>query len=312
MRALTGLFLLVISLVAIGAPADTIIRDGAISMSREEVEFMVRQWPEHLRQAAANDVGDRVELLNMGLAAKKMAADADEIASRLEGDPYWEYVFAVRNLQRRLVFNHFMDNLEVPDMSALAEERYQTEKDKYALVPEQRLSSHILIMCKPAVCDRKEKRPIAEKVLAELRAGGDFEALVKEYSDDPGSKKKGGKFDRWLRIGEPKVDPIFIGGVFGIEKVGGYSDVVETQFGFHIIRLDEIRESYYRTFEEVKPQIIASLEQEYKRLAAKEFEAEYRMSDQAKIDGEAMEEIFAPYRTQDPEVKVETEDANPE
>ncbi len=101
----------------------------------------------------------------------------------------------------------------------------------------------------------------------------------------------------WMHAGQPNIAPPYLEGLFGIEEIGGYSDVVETQFGLHIIRLDEIKESYYLSFEEVREEIIASLEAEYKELAAKEFQARYILSDEVRIDGPAMEEIFAPYKS---------------
>ncbi len=80
-------------------------------------------------------------------------------------------------------------------MTALAAERYQTEKDKYALVPEERYSSHILLLCEPGVCDRDARRVEAQKILDELKAGADFRELAGKYSEDPGSKDEGGQFD---------------------------------------------------------------------------------------------------------------------
>jgi parvulin-like peptidyl-prolyl isomerase len=186
-------------------------------------------------------------------------------------------------------------------MSALAEERYLTQKDTYATIPEERLSSHILVKCAPPDCKRRDKKPEVEAILAELQSGAVFEDLVVKYSEDPGSKDKGGKFDRWLKRGTfSNVSPQYHEAVFKIEKVGDYSPVTESGFGFHIIRLDEIREKRYKPFEEVEAAITADLVKEYKKLAAKDFDAKYQLSSQAVMDEEALDQLFSQYKTADP------------
>jgi peptidyl-prolyl cis-trans isomerase C len=120
--------------------AQTIIEDQGTGLSREEVEFIVKHWPDQMQQAAADDAGDRIELLNIALATKKMASEAESLRSTADPDLYWQHKFAIRNTQREFVFTQYMRSLQVPDMTQLAAERYVTEKDKYALVPEERLS----------------------------------------------------------------------------------------------------------------------------------------------------------------------------
>ena len=85
--------------------------------------------------------------------------------------------------------------------------------------------------------DPKQTKAKAEEVLAKLRAGGDFAALAKEVSADPSNKDKGGDLG-WFGRGM-MVKP-FEEAAFAL-KPGELSGVVETQFGYHIIKLDERR-----------------------------------------------------------------------
>ncbi len=287
-----------ISFVALNAAARDVVEDQGVGLSSEELAFIVKSWGPDMQQAAANDAGDRIELLNMALASKKLAAMAPD-APPQEGDDeaYWRLQFAIRNAQSKYVVQQYLASLEIPDMTALAEERYETQKNKYALVPEQRLSSHILLLCAPGNCDRETRRIEAQQILEELQAGADFGELATRYSEDPGSKGQQGRFDRWLTMAETQVAPQYLGAVFEIEKVGAHSGIVDSRFGLHIVQLDDIKPAHYKPFAEVQDQIIATLRKEYIDLAAKEFDAGFRFSDETYIDTEAVEAILAPYQT---------------
>jgi len=83
--------------------------------------------------------------------------------------------------------------------------------------------------------DTKQARTKAEDVLKRARAGEDFSKLAQEFSGDPGSKDKGGDLG-WF--GRGQMDPTFENAAFALQP-GQISDVIETQFGYHIIKLDE-------------------------------------------------------------------------
>lgn len=292
-----ALLMCCVSLAAV-ADARDVVKDEGVGLSREELEYIVKSWSPDMQQAAANDMGDRIELLNMAMASKKLAAMAPAAPpEKGDSEAYWRLQFSIRNARSKYVVQQYLATLDIPDMSELAAERYETQKDKYALVPETRLASHILLLCAPGSCDRDARRVEAEQILAELEAGADFGELAARYSEDKASKDKGGRFDRWVKLGEAQVDPHFVAGMFEIEKVGDHSGIVDTRFGLHIIQLDGIEEAHYRPYAEVKDQIIATLRKDYVDLAAKEFDAGFRFTEDTYIDTGAVEEILAPYKT---------------
>jgi peptidyl-prolyl cis-trans isomerase C len=294
------LITLIIWMMSTTLHAQVVIEDQGVSMTLEEMKQVIERWSPEMRSSAANDLGDRMELLNIAMVNKKIAVEADKMTPESDPSAYWKYYFNLQKMRAKFVYDQYMADLQVPDMSALAEERYQTEKDKYALVKEQRQSSHILFYAPPGF-DRTAYRAQAAELLPELRAGANFEEMVAAHSTDPGTKDTGGKMERWMTYGENGITPHYTGALFDVEEVGGYSEVFETEFGVHIVRLDGIRESYYLPFEEVREQIIQSLESEYRALAAKEFMAGFRFGDDLRVDGELMEGIFSQYKTADME-----------
>jgi len=109
----------------------------------------------------------------------------------------------------------------------------------------------------PKAPSKEEARKKAEEVLAKVRKGEDFAALVKQYSDDPGSKDKGGEytFSHGQMVAE------FEKAAFDL-KPGEISNLVETQFGFHIIKLEERHPGAGASDPKVRQQIVNKLKRD--------------------------------------------------
>ncbi|WP_346992853.1 SurA N-terminal domain-containing protein [Alteromonas gracilis] len=114
---------------------------------------------------------------------------------------------------------------------------------------EERRVSHILI---EAGDDADAARQKAQSLKAELDNGADFAALAEANSDDTFSAENGGDLDF---ITPEMMDPAFDEAAFGLESVGDISDVVETDFGFHIVKLTDLREAQVKAFDEVASEI---------------------------------------------------------
>ena len=146
---------------------------------------------------------------------------------------------------------------------------YQKNPDKF-LQGERVRASHILISV-PRNADAAAKQAAktkAEGVLKEVKAGKDFGALAKQYSEDPGSAQNGGDLNFF---GRGQMVPEFDQTVFAMTAPGQTSELVETQFGYHIIRLTEKQPSHTVALDEVKPQIQQYLENQARQDATQKF-----------------------------------------
>ena len=96
-----------------------------------------------------------------------------------------------------------------------------------------------------------ENEDEAKKIAADLKKGGDFAAIAKEKSKDPGSKDQGGDLGFFSK---DQMVPEFAEAAFKLDK-GQISDPVKSQFGWHVIRVDDKRAKQPPTFDQVKDQI---------------------------------------------------------
>lgn len=165
---------------------------------------------------------------------------------------------------------------QVPVDEALLRKLYDEQKGSY-MTEETRRARHILISSK-ADADEKtlnQARAKAQGLLDRIRAGESFEQLAKENSEDPGSAMQGGDLGYF---GPGIMDKAFEDAAFNL-AVGGVSEVVKSNFGFHIIQLVDIKAGQTKPFDEVK----GKLANDYRQGKAEEqyFELSEQLTDKA-------------------------------
>ena len=136
---------------------------------------------------------------------------------------------------------------------------YTKNPDKFQ-EPEAAHTAHILIRT-PENADeaaKKKARAEAQTVLAQLKKGGDFAALAKQHSQDSGSAVNGGDLGF---VPRGQTVPVFEQAAFAL-KAGQLSGVVESPFGFHIIKMIAHRDARTVPLQEVKPQIEQFIKQQ--------------------------------------------------
>ncbi len=151
--------------------------------------------------------------------------------------------------------------------NAVSDTELKAEYEKFAATNggKEYKARHILV----------EKEADAKAIIASIKKGGKFEDIAKKQSKDPGSGANGGDLD-WANPSSYVAE--FTEAMLKLNK-GQMTDLpVKTQFGYHIIRVDDIRAAQLPSFEELKPQIAQQLEQQ--RLGA----YQQGLRDKAKIE----------------------------
>ena len=131
--------------------------------------------------------------------------------------------------------------------------------------PEQRTASHILVTVKSgaSAADKAAAKAKADAILAEVRkAPASFAAVAKAQSQDPSSAAAGGSLGELEQARDKDALPgPVLAAVFKL-KQGEISDVVESDFGYHVITLNAVKPPTTKTLDEVKPQIVAELKKQ--------------------------------------------------
>jgi peptidyl-prolyl cis-trans isomerase C len=133
---------------------------------------------------------------------------------------------------------------------AVSDAEIKAEFDKFSAANAKEFrASHILV----------DKEDEAKAILESLKKGGNFAEIAKKQSKDSGSGEKGGDLD-WATASS--YVPEFSNAMAKLTKGQTTETPVKSQFGYHIIRLDDVREAELPKFDEIKPQIKQQLEQQ--------------------------------------------------
>lgn len=145
---------------------------------------------------------------------------------------------------------------------------YRAHQEEFR-TPEMVRARHILIKVDKNASeeDKKKAKEKAEDILKRIKAGEDFVKLASELSDDPGSKSKGGDLGFFPK---GRMVPDFEKVAFSL-KPNEVSDIVETPFGFHIIKVEEKKESVQEPLEKVKDKVKDKVFADFRKAKVDEF-----------------------------------------
>ncbi len=199
-------------------------RAANVEVQEREVTESVEKDLATVRQRFGSDAELRSALAGSGLTLEQYRATlAAQYRSRALRDRY---------LQQRLA-----DETRPVISDEQIRQVFEQRQESFGSRPANISFSQVVIEPEPSDSAKAAARAEAETALGELRAGGDFEVLARRYSDDPGSREQGGSLG-WFH--PDRMVPGFRNVVYAL-RPGQTSGIVETEFGYHIIRLEKTR-----------------------------------------------------------------------
>ncbi len=238
--------------VAVGARGDQL---GLLTRLRKEaMDLLIEQV---LVGQAAEQAGleaDPAEL-DKSIADLRSIFDSDSaLQMKLDGEGFTQDSFRA-HIGRMMIAKQYLDSIRMTaaDVTDAQVEQYYADNKRRLTLPEQVRVRHVLVTWKPMgkPDDRAYIREQMVPILERARAGEDFAALAREFSDDYATKQVGGDTGLFHR---GQMSPAFEAAAFALEP-GEISDVVETSFGVHIIRLEERRAEELLTLDDIRDQL---------------------------------------------------------
>lgn len=228
-----------------GVSAQTLVSGRGTAVSVEDLQLETMRAPAEQRSATFG-VPETVLTVSENFYVRRVLANE---AVKAGVDKLPEVKAALQQARDRVLSDYKLSQLDQanqPSLQALedyARTAYKADTKRFEM-PEQVHVRHILFKGSDAAA-----REQAQRALTELKAGADFEAMAKERSADPGSAAKGGDLGF---VGKGRMVKPFEDAAFELKAPGELSAIIETQFGLHILKLDERKPAGPKPFEEVK------------------------------------------------------------
>ncbi|MBW1947560.1 MAG: peptidylprolyl isomerase [Deltaproteobacteria bacterium] len=231
---------------------------GPYKLTLEKFENQIQSLPPQLQMALLRNPHLKEQFLDRWVDITLIAQEARD--RKLDQDP--EVQAKIEDIMNAVLAQEFLHR-EMDGKVRITDDEIETyykgHKDEFTS-PESVKASHILLKVPKGADDKawEEAESKAEDIKKKLENGEDFAKLAKKYSDDPGSRDKGGDLGFFTK---GRMVPEFESAAFSL-KPGELSDPVKTEFGYHIIEVKEKKAASTKTLQAVQAQIRQRLQKE--------------------------------------------------
>lgn len=267
------------------AKEDPILAEiGTVKFRMSDLERIISYYDEQKRKSLEQNPEYRAIILRRIVQVMVLSQNAKEQGFDMKAD-IKEQLDLMNNdfIATQYLEKEVVGKIEVSDKDA--ELYYRMHKEELG-TPEMVRVRHILFSAPKTVSDdeKKKAKAKAEEVLKSIRDGASFEKLAAEMSDDTGSKSKGGDIGFFQK---GRMVPEFEKAAFSL-KNGELSDVIETAFGYHILKLEERKEAKVEPYEKVRDKVRKNVLDEFRAAKVEEFVSEIMEKAGAKINVEPL------------------------
>lgn len=270
------------------AAAPVVAEGLGLTITTDDLNADARRIPPNQRPQVLSQPEAVQQVASSLFVRRALAAEAEKAG--MAQDPV--IVAALRLARDRVLSDAMLEKIDKENkpsdeaVEAAARAAYRANPERYR-TGEQTHARHILI-----AGNTEQAKEQAEKVLADLKAGADFEKTAKELSADTSNAANGGDLGYFEK---GRMVPEFEEALEKLQKPGDLSGLVRTQFGWHIIKLEGRRPGGLRTYEEVREplrqMVISQLQNDVRLREAG------RLAGGVKYNKEAIEAFSAPYKT---------------
>lgn len=272
--AKAGVLALMIAMVpslAVAEEDPSLLSRGEHHLTLSDVDGRITRFPEGERQTFVRNAQNFARMLDQLLMNRMLAAEARELGIADRPSVQKDIELAIEEVLAIHRMNELLDPRNFPEFDMLAQERYLANPGTWG-VPARRLVQHVLI--KTEARDHESALKLAQSVREQaLQQPENFEELVARYSEDPGAAQNRGIYEV---DAESQLVPEFVSGAEALTRIGEVGEPIESDFGFHVIKLLEYTPSVPQSWEQVRPHIIRDLQDEYRKEARANYIAELR------------------------------------
>lgn len=257
-----------INIVPVLAKDDPILAEiGTEKFKMSDLERVISYYDEQKRKSLEQNPEYRAIILKRIVQTKVLSQNAKEQGFDRRAD-IKEQVNLLTNdfIATQYLEKEVIGKIDVSDKDV--ELYYRMHKEEFG-TPEMVRVRHILFSAPKTVSEdeKKKSKAKAEDVLKQIKGGASFEKLAAEMSDDTGSKNKGGDIGFFQK---GRMVPEFEKAAFSL-KSGELSDVIETAFGYHILKLEERKEPKTEPFDKVREKVRKKVFDDFKAAKVEEF-----------------------------------------
>ena len=199
-------------------------RDTTIDVEDAQVSTLVQQEVEARRRQFGGEAQFQAALVQSGM-------NMEDLRNMLAAD------IRTRQLMREYIGKVGRERKPPPVTDEDIKAYFEENKAQFGTRPATVSFSQVVIIPKASDSARAAARGRLEEAMKEIRAGADFETVARKYTEEPGGKERGGDLG-WFRSGAMVRE--FDQMAFAM-RVGDISPIIETSFGFHIIKLEKVR-----------------------------------------------------------------------